>query len=270
MPLLAGSSAIDAGNDSTCAATDQQGVSRPQGAHCDIGAYEVVDTTAPFVTSITRLNPNPTNLASVVFSVTFSEPVSSVKASDFNMTANGVTGAAISSVSGGASVYAVTVNTGTGNGNIRLDMPNSATITDLAGNPLAGLPYISGENYTIDKTAPAVVSSLCAGPNPTIATSVNYTVKFSEAVTDVDTSDFDLTTNGTSVSGVSGSGSIYTVTVSTGSGSGTIRLDVVDTDDITDLALNPLGGVGAGNGNFGSGESYNVRFYQFFLPVVAK
>ncbi len=40
MPLLPGSSALDAGNDATCAATDQRGVARPQGAHCDIGAFE--------------------------------------------------------------------------------------------------------------------------------------------------------------------------------------------------------------------------------------
>jgi predicted outer membrane repeat protein len=36
----AGGSAIDTGDDATCAATDQRGVSRPQGAHCDIGAVE--------------------------------------------------------------------------------------------------------------------------------------------------------------------------------------------------------------------------------------
>jgi hypothetical protein len=40
MPLNAGSSAIDAGEDATCTATDQRGVARPQGSHCDIGAYE--------------------------------------------------------------------------------------------------------------------------------------------------------------------------------------------------------------------------------------
>ncbi|MBK9928209.1 MAG: hypothetical protein IPP66_23320 [Anaerolineales bacterium] len=38
--LLTGSPAIDAGDDATCAATDQRGVTRPQGSHCDIGAYE--------------------------------------------------------------------------------------------------------------------------------------------------------------------------------------------------------------------------------------
>jgi hypothetical protein len=34
------SSAIDAGDDGLCPATDQRGVTRPQGAHCDIGAFE--------------------------------------------------------------------------------------------------------------------------------------------------------------------------------------------------------------------------------------
>jgi VCBS repeat-containing protein len=49
MALGAGSPAIDAGNDSLCPATDQRGVSRPQGAHCDIGAFElaVAPNTAP-------------------------------------------------------------------------------------------------------------------------------------------------------------------------------------------------------------------------------
>jgi hypothetical protein len=39
--LLPGSPAINAGDDAQCPATDQRGVSRPQGAHCDIGAFEL-------------------------------------------------------------------------------------------------------------------------------------------------------------------------------------------------------------------------------------
>ena len=46
--LLAGSPAIDAGG-SSCPAVDQRGVVRPQGAACDIGAYEYA-TGAPFAT----------------------------------------------------------------------------------------------------------------------------------------------------------------------------------------------------------------------------
>jgi CSLREA domain-containing protein len=39
--LVPGSPAIDAGDDAACLATDQRGVTRPQGTACDIGAYEL-------------------------------------------------------------------------------------------------------------------------------------------------------------------------------------------------------------------------------------
>jgi hypothetical protein len=53
--LLAGSPAIDAGNDAVCAQTgagkvnnaDQRGITRPQGAHCDIGAFEALPPPTP-------------------------------------------------------------------------------------------------------------------------------------------------------------------------------------------------------------------------------
>ena len=51
MALLSGSPAINAGDDADCEATDQRGVARPQGSHCDIGAYEANgggDTTGVF------------------------------------------------------------------------------------------------------------------------------------------------------------------------------------------------------------------------------
>jgi hypothetical protein len=50
--LLAGSPAIDAADDAVCAASpvggvDQRGAERPQGAHCDIGAFEAGAVIAP-------------------------------------------------------------------------------------------------------------------------------------------------------------------------------------------------------------------------------
>jgi hypothetical protein len=45
-PLLAGSPAIDGGDNSSCLPTDQRGRARPYGAGCDIGAFE---SSAPFV-----------------------------------------------------------------------------------------------------------------------------------------------------------------------------------------------------------------------------
>ncbi|MBL8056716.1 MAG: DUF11 domain-containing protein [Anaerolineales bacterium] len=44
-PLLSGSLAIDAGT-ATCPSPDQRGTARPQGAACDVGAYEFVPGTA--------------------------------------------------------------------------------------------------------------------------------------------------------------------------------------------------------------------------------
>ncbi len=40
--LLSGSPAIDGANNAVCTPTDQRGIVRPQGAGCDIGAYEAV------------------------------------------------------------------------------------------------------------------------------------------------------------------------------------------------------------------------------------
>jgi hypothetical protein len=57
IPLLSGSSAIDTANDTFCPSSDQRGVARPQGAHCDIGAFEYIDMTAPMVTAFTLTSP---------------------------------------------------------------------------------------------------------------------------------------------------------------------------------------------------------------------
>ena len=113
----------------------------------------------------------------------------------------------------------------------------------------------------VETIAPTVLAITRDNDNPTDAAYVDFTVTFSESVTGVDAGDFGLSTTGVSgagVSGVSGAGNIYTVTVNTGSGTGTIRLDVVDDDSITDVAFNPLGGTGPANGNFTSGEVYTV------------
>ncbi len=140
--------------------------------------------------------PALTNAASVSFLVTFSEPVSGVDTSDFSLTTSGVTGASITSISGSGSTRNVSVSTGSGDGTLRLDMLVTATITDLAGNALNNAPYTGGQTYTIDKTAPVVLSSTRANPNPTNAASVDFTITFPEAVTGVDSGDFSLSTNG--------------------------------------------------------------------------
>jgi hypothetical protein len=152
--LGAGSPAIDAGDNANCPATDQRGVTRPQGSHCDIGAYEYQDTTAPTVLSISRTTATPTSASNVDFTVTFSEAVTGVDTNDFTPHVTGsIAGASVSSVSGAGSVYTVTVSTGSGNGTLRLDVPAAATITGLDLNLLAGLPFSGVETYMVIKTA---------------------------------------------------------------------------------------------------------------------
>ncbi|HJR80936.1 MAG TPA: choice-of-anchor Q domain-containing protein [Anaerolineales bacterium] len=160
MALGEGSPAIDAGNDANCPATDQRGIIRSQGVHCDIGAYEYEDMTPPTILSITRADTNPTSAASVDFTVTFSKPVTGVDSSDFTLTTSGISGESISGISGSDTTYTVAVHTGSGNGTIRLDIPGHATITDLNDNGLANLPFESGETYTVNKapTAPGVAT----------------------------------------------------------------------------------------------------------------
>jgi hypothetical protein len=109
----------------------------------------VLEATAPLVVSIIRVDPSPTELDSLRFTVTFSESVTGVDEGDFILTTTGtISGETVINVEGSGDTYTVTVSRGTGGGTLRLDVPASAAITDQAGNSLT-TPYESGEAYTI-------------------------------------------------------------------------------------------------------------------------
>jgi hypothetical protein len=109
-------------------------------------------------------------------------------------------------------------------------------------------------------SAPTVSSISRADASPTSATSVSWTVTFSQSVTGVNAADFTLVqsgVSGASITSVTGTGTTWTVTANTGTGSGTLGLNLVDDDSIINVASMPLGGAGAGNGNF-TGQVYGV------------
>lgn len=112
----------------------------------------ILDKSDPHVGSVVRADTNPSASRSVDFTVTFSEAVTGVNASDFTLTASGVSNSAVSGVSGSGIRYTVRVDTGSGSGTIRLNIPASATINDLSSNSLDNLPFTSGQAYTIKKS----------------------------------------------------------------------------------------------------------------------
>lgn len=118
-------------------------------------------------------------------------------------------------------------------------------------------------NAVVVDTAPRVVSITRASFDPTYpGKTVSWTVTFNGSVTGVDAADFVLTqaggAAGAAITNVSGSGSTWTVTANTGTGTGgTVRLDLIDNDSILGPGAVPLGGVGAGNGNF-TGQAYTL------------
>jgi LPXTG-site transpeptidase (sortase) family protein len=177
--------------------------------------------------------------------VAFSEPVNGLSAANFSLPTIGVTGASITAIGGGGANYTVSVNTGAGDGTLGLNLVNSAGLTDPAGNPVSGLPFV-GETYIIEKLNPQVLAIARADPNPTTATSVTFAITFSKPVTGVSDANFSLATTGVSgaaLVNVTGSGASYTAVVSTGTGEGTVGLNLTDAAGILDGAGNSLVGV---------------------------
>jgi predicted outer membrane repeat protein len=141
------------------------------------------------------------------------------------------------------------------------DTANSYTLCIKAADSLGAILEKQVVITVTSEALPRVISITRANANPTNANTVNFTVTFSRPVVGVNINDFTLTTTGiitASVAGVSGSNNLYTVMVNVGPGKGTVRVNVVDDDSIRDENNIPLGGMGINNGNFTSGERYNI------------
>jgi hypothetical protein len=124
------------------------------------------------VVSLNRAQTTPTNLVSVQWTVTFTNPVGGVVAGNFSLVNSGLGGApAITSVVaiGGAPAtsWTVTASTGSGTGTLGLNMVNGTGVASIVN-----LPF-TGQVYTIDLVPPD--TSITAQPaNPTNNTSANF------------------------------------------------------------------------------------------------
>ncbi|MDD2729786.1 DUF4347 domain-containing protein, partial [Malikia sp.] len=108
---------------------------------------------------------------SVDYTVTFSEAVTGVDATDFAVTgATGTASGSVGSVSGSGSTYTVTVNSLGGDGTLRLDLNSSGTDIVISGTSAAiASGYTSGQTYTLDHTAPALTAVSIASSNANTA-----------------------------------------------------------------------------------------------------
>ncbi len=212
-----------------------------------------VDRPDTTVSSINRRTPSTTstNAAAVVWRVTFANPVAGLTSSNFTLANTGLTAPSITTVSAVTASpdtqWDVTVNTGTGNGTLGLNMVNDTGLS----HDVTNLPF-TGEVYTIDKTAPMVASIKRQSPasNPTNADLLVFRVTFNEPVTNVGANSFVVTGTTTTID----AGSITAITPNlvfdfSVNGSlngnlstlnGTVGLDIAPSPTIIDMAGNTL------------------------------
>lgn len=269
-----GSPLINAGDPDFAAppTTDQRGsgFARVEDGRIDIGSVEL-QTTTPMVTSVSSTDDNGTyGVGSVItLTVQFNRGVFVTGTPQLALNSGATAVAAYNGTGSGTDTLEFTYTVSDGDESNDLDYAATAALT-LNGGTIVGadgatdatltlpVPGATGslaanKNLVVDGVSPTVDSVTRVGTTPTNAASVGFTVTFSEDVTGVDATDFDLDgIADASITGVTGSGDTYTVTVSTGSSDGTLRLDVLDNDTVIDTASNPL------NGGFTSGQTYTI------------
>ena len=140
------------------------------------------------------------------------------------MSLSGTAGATTRTVTGSGTTYNVAVSGMTGSGAVIASI-GSGAVHDAAGN--ANVASTSTDNtvtYSADTTAPTVTINQAAGQaDPTGASTINFTVVFSEAVTDFTSTDVSLSgTAGATTATVTGTGTTYNVAVSGMTGPGTV------------------------------------------------
>ena len=237
----------------------------------------VIDNTNPRLASIERYTPATENTDSqtLVYKATFSEDVTGVTASDFVLSPSStgrVSGTTqVTGISGSGDTYYVTVSSST-DGTYNLILSHQTTTLynlDAANNSLTNTATTGADQtYTvstavIDNTNPrlASIERYTPATENTDNQTLVYKATFSEDVTGVTASDFVLSPSSTGrvsgttqVTGISGSGDTYYVTVSS-STDGTYNLDLVSSDhNIVDAANNSL----TNTATTGADQTYTV------------
>lgn len=187
--------------------------------------YDVTfDNFGPEVT-IETASDDPTNQAPITFSVYLSEPVTGLTASDFSITNGSASGLTQQSPTEYALVVAPDQD-----GTISVSLPaQSATDSVSNGNQLSNTKTVQ-----YDTTRPTV-SVMHSYISPTNASPLNYTIRFSEPVSDLTSSGLTLT-NASLTSLTKLDSREYTLSVTPSDGIVTVR---VNDSAVSDPAGNP-------------------------------
>lgn len=146
---------------------------------------------------------------------------------------------------------------------VGLRSPSSPN-TSLTVSANSNTHPLVGSNKAMLISVPTVTSITRLDASPAPDGDVEFEVTFSEGVTSVDPADFSLTFTGTlhepAVVGVmpTANANVWHVIVDSHTGTGSLRLNVVDNDSIISLAGSKLGGAGLVNGDFNTGEAYDI------------
>ena len=186
------------------------------------------DTTPPTVTSIERHVPasTPTNANTLIWRVTFSEPVLNVDTADFTVSGTTATVTAVSAAAGVTGAYDVTASGGNlndRNATVTLSFAVGQNITDAASNALSDTaPTGTNHNtYVVDNTAPTLTIT---GVPPTSSAAFTATFTFLEPVTGFAVGDITLG-NATAANFAVTSTMVYTALI-TPTADGAVTVDV--------------------------------------------
>ena len=273
LALLPGSPAIDAGVDSTCAADpvngkDQRGITRPQGPHCDIGAFESQGFT---------LTKTGGDNQSTVIDTAFADPLSVTLNETGGFVLPGAT-ITFTAPSSGASISAPTTGTAPTNSSGIASLPVSAN--GMAGGPYTVVASVTGAtdvDFSLTNTlsiTPALTVTINQAnwqADPTSGNLIFFTVVFSQPINTATFTKADVSLAGTAgattvfiLQKAPFDGTSFNIIVRGMSGNGTV-IATIPAGVVQDLAGDP----NAASTSTDNTVTYN-HFYQVFLPLVIR
>ncbi|WP_157716176.1 Ig-like domain-containing protein, partial [Roseivirga echinicomitans] len=197
-------------------------------------AAVLVDGVSPTATLTTAVGP----LTNIKFEVniSFEEIVTGFAISDIQVT-NGTASNLVETISGKA--WTVEITPGA-DGTVTVGLPAN-NVTDAPGNANKASSVLT---TAFDATAPTGVSITRKDSNPVLGALVSFRATFSEDVTGVDLTDFEVILTGTATGTLNTVTQVdaktYDISLNGISGEGTIGLNLKNDQSIVDTANNPL------------------------------